>query len=128
MTIPRTLLAASCAATLAFGSVAQAHPRLVSTSPSANATVMHANKIQLSFSEKLIGPMTAADVSMSGMLGMADHRSMPVKGFTSALGADGKSLTLTSKKPLMAGSYKVAWHAVSVDTHRVKGSFTFNVK
>jgi methionine-rich copper-binding protein CopC len=27
----------------------------------------------------------------------------------------------------MAGHYKVTWHAVSEDTHRVKGEYSFGV-
>jgi methionine-rich copper-binding protein CopC len=30
-------------------------------------------------------------------------------------------------KPLAAGTYTVRWHAVSVDTHRTEGSFSFTV-
>jgi copper resistance protein C len=32
-----------------------------------------------------------------------------------------------SLKPLNAGIYKVNWRAVSTDTHRIEGSFTFGV-
>lgn len=31
-------------------------------------------------------------------------------------------------KPLAAGSYRVAWRAVSVDTHRTEGAYGFTVK
>jgi methionine-rich copper-binding protein CopC len=30
-------------------------------------------------------------------------------------------------RPLGAGSYKVTWHALSVDTHTTEGAFTFGV-
>ncbi len=30
-------------------------------------------------------------------------------------------------KPLQLGAYKVSWHAVSVDTHRTTGDFSFTV-
>jgi copper resistance protein C len=30
-------------------------------------------------------------------------------------------------KPLASGTYKVAWHVVSVDTHHTSGDFTFTV-
>ena len=30
-------------------------------------------------------------------------------------------------KPLSPGAYEVHWHAVSVDTHRTQGQFTFTV-
>jgi methionine-rich copper-binding protein CopC len=32
-----------------------------------------------------------------------------------------------SLRPLNAGIYKVNWRAVSTDTHKIEGSFTFNV-
>lgn len=31
-------------------------------------------------------------------------------------------------KPLAAGTYKVKWHVLSVDTHTTDGDFTFSVK
>ena len=33
-----------------------------------------------------------------------------------------------SLKPLNAGTYKVNWRAVSTDTHKIEGSFTFDVE
>ena len=30
-------------------------------------------------------------------------------------------------RPIAAGTYKVTWHALSVDTHTTEGAFTFNV-
>ena len=41
---------------------------------------------------------------------------------------DGKSLVATPTEPLSAGVYKVSWHAVTADTHRVQGAFTFTVR
>ena len=38
------------------------------------------------------------------------------------------TLLQVSLKPLPAGSYKVHWHVVSVDTHPTEGDFTFTVK
>ena len=29
--------------------------------------------------------------------------------------------------PLAAGTYKVEWHAVSTDTHKTQGSYSFTV-
>jgi copper resistance protein C len=31
-------------------------------------------------------------------------------------------------KPLTAGTYKVKWHALSVDTHTTEGDYTFSVR
>jgi methionine-rich copper-binding protein CopC len=30
-------------------------------------------------------------------------------------------------EPLPSGNYRVQWHAVGEDTHRVKGSYSFSV-
>ncbi|HEY2662148.1 MAG TPA: copper resistance protein CopC [Caulobacteraceae bacterium] len=42
--------------------------------------------------------------------------------------ADAKVLVGTVKAPLMAGVYRVQWRAVSRDTHRTTGAFTFKVR
>jgi copper resistance protein C len=43
--------------------------------------------------------------------------------------APGDAKLLVAKVPetLAAGTYRVTWHAVSVDTHKTQGSFTFTV-
>jgi len=38
------------------------------------------------------------------------------------------TLLRVSVKPLAAGTYKVVWHVVSVDTHATEGSFSFTVR
>jgi len=38
---------------------------------------------------------------------------------------DQKQLVVPLPGPLMAGHYTVTWHAVSEDTHRVKGEYSF---
>ena len=121
-----TLTAALIAS--AVGGVAYAHPKLLSTSPSANTSVASPSKVQLKFSEQLIGSMTSADVMMTGMPGNAHHKPAKMAGFTDAFASDEKTLTLTRPRPLPTGSYRVLWHAVAVDTHRVAGSFNFAVK
>ena len=39
-----------------------------------------------------------------------------------------KNLLLVSLPALAAGTYKVSWHVVSVDTHRTQGDFKFTVE
>ena len=41
--------------------------------------------------------------------------------------ANKKLLIVPVNEQLPAGDYKVEWHAVSDDTHRVKGNFSFSV-
>jgi len=44
-----------------------------------------------------------------------------------APGKDGLSLVGTPARPLAAGVYEVKWHAVTADTHRMQGAFSFTV-
>ena len=53
---------------------------------------------------------------------------MKMNGVKVAPAPDGKTLVATFAKPLSAGTYKVDYHIVSTDTHRVQGSYTFKVK
>lgn len=110
------------------GGAALAHPRLVQTSPGVNATVPSASRIDLRFSEPLIGAMTGAEVVMTGMPGKPRAAPVRVTALTPMLSSDRRTFSLAARRALPAGSYRVAWHAVSVDTHRVQGSFGFAVK
>jgi methionine-rich copper-binding protein CopC len=107
-------------ALLGVTSGAYAHPKLVSATPAPNATVAKPGRVELHFSEKLMPKFTGADLMMTG-------EAVKVAS-AAAVGADGRTLVITPKSPLRAGRYGVAWHAVSVDTHRVAGSYAFAVK
>ncbi|MBX9896371.1 MAG: copper homeostasis periplasmic binding protein CopC [Qipengyuania sp.] len=107
---------------------ANAHAALVTSSPTANATIAKTNAIRLTFNEKVVARFSGAELVMTGMPGMAKHAPMQMKGLKLAWSSDGKTLTLTNPKPLASGSYIVNWHAAGADTHRRKGSFSFSVK
>jgi len=107
---------------------ALAHPKLVSSTPAASATVGATNRLTLTFSERLMPRLSGVDLAMTGMPGMANHAPMKIGGTTTAVGEDGKTLIVTLARPLTAGSYKVDWHAVAADTHRIVGSLTFTVR
>lgn len=106
---------------------ALAHAKLVASTPAANAKVAKVTSIQLKFSEKLIASTVKAEVVMTGMPGMADHPPMKI-AVGSAMGKDGKSMTLTPKRALVPGTYKVKWSAAGADTHRMGSEFSFMVK
>jgi len=106
---------------------ALAHPKLVSSTPQANATVAAISQIRLTFSETLLAPMSGVQIVMTGMPGMPNHR-MPVNGVRTSVQGEGKALVATFPRPLMAGTYQVTWHVVSGDTHRIQGSYSFSVK
>lgn len=116
------------AALASLPGVANAHSQLVRSSPAANATVAKTKTIRLTFNEKVMARFSNAELVMTGMPGMADHAPMKMSGLKPSWSADGKTLTLTSARPLAAGSYTVKWFAAGADTHRRQGSFNFSVK
>lgn len=124
---PRPLAFASLALlALVMPGLAAAHPKLVSTTPAAQASVAKPSQIKLTFSETLVGPLSGVELVMTGMPGMADHAPMPIKGFTTTV--KGKDLIATLPRPLPSGSYDLKWHAVASDQHRVEGRYTFTVR
>lgn len=106
---------------------ALAHTKLVGSTPAANATVAKVTTVELKFSEKLIASTVKAELAMTGMPGMKDHPPMKI-AFTSAMGKDGKSMTLQLKRALAPGTYKVKWSAAGADAHRMGSEFSFTVK
>lgn len=124
----RLAFAAPVLVALAFAGSAQAHTKLVSSTPAANATVTKPGRVVLTFNEKVVASFTGATLAMTSMPGMANHQPMAIAGFTSAMSANGKTLTLTMRRALAAGTYQLRWHAAGADTHRREGTFTFTVK
>ncbi|MBX3595248.1 MULTISPECIES: copper homeostasis periplasmic binding protein CopC [unclassified Sphingomonas] len=123
----RSFMSALAATAIIVAVPAAAHPKLVSSTPAANATVKPTATVQLSFSERLVARLSTAQVVMTGMPGMASHAPMPIQGRVAA-GADGKSLVVTFARPLTTGTYKVSYTVVSADTHKIEGSFEFKVR
>ena len=124
----RLTLAAPVLVALAFAAGAQAHTKLVSSSPAANTTVTKPGRVVLTFNERVVANFTGATLTMTSMPGMASHKPMEMTGFTSAMSADGKTLTLTMRRALTAGTYQLKWHAAGADTHRMQGTLSFTVK
>lgn len=123
----RTLnITLALASGLLLSSLAQAHPKLLSSSPAEGADGGVPGKIELHFSENLLTQFSGAKLVMTEMPGMA-HSPMPMKAKVSA-GSDPKSMLITPLAPLPAGTYQVQWRAVSSDTHPITGNVTFKVK
>ena len=122
----RALLVAPLIAALALPGLANAHPKLVSSSPAADAAVAKPTRLTLTFSENLVGPLSGAELVMTGMPGMASHAPMPIKGFTNS--TKGSVLTVTLPRALPAGNYLLKWHAVAADQHRIEGQYKFTVR
>jgi copper resistance protein C len=125
MRFPAFLAAAS--AVFLTATPALAHPKLVTAQPAPNGVIGTTSRLQLTFSERLIERFSGADLVMTGMVGMKAHAPMcvPVKA---ALAADGVTLVLTPARPLSSGTYRIDWHVVSADTHRVSGGYSFRIK
>lgn len=111
---------------LLLSTLAQAHPKLLSSTPAEGADGAPPEKIELHFSENLMTQFSGAKLVMTEMPGMA-HSPMPMKAKVSA-GSDPKTMLVTPLAPLPAGTYKVEWRAVSSDTHPITGNVTFKVK
>jgi methionine-rich copper-binding protein CopC len=111
---------------LLMSSLAQAHPKLLASTPTEGAEGAPPDKIELHFSENLVTQFSGAKLLMTEMSGMV-HAPMPVKAKVGG-GSDPKTMFITPTAPLTAGTYKVEWRAVSSDTHPITGNVTFKVK
>ncbi|OAF07769.1 hypothetical protein AYJ54_16840 [Bradyrhizobium centrolobii] len=120
MSQTRTFAFALVAAVL-FGSVAYAHPQLQSAEPAADASTASPKQIRITFNEAVIPQFSGVELKdQAGKLiatGKAENDP-----------ANKKILVVPVKGELTPGDYNVEWHAVSADTHRVKGSYSFSVK
>lgn len=123
----KTIFAVAMAASVLTANAAQAHPKLNAATPAANAVVAAPTRIQLVFSEALVAQFSGLDLTMTEMPGMK-MAPMKMNGVKATVGADGKTLVATLAKPLPVGTYKVDYHVVSADTHRIQGSYTFKVQ
>lgn len=123
----RLLIAVLVTAGLMSAGAAYGHPELVQTTPTANATVAAPAKIELRFSEPLAGEFSGADLLMLDMPGMKMDKPSK-EGATASLSSDGMTLVITPSRALASGTYRVDYHVVSTDTHRVTGSYSFKVK
>lgn len=126
MRIP-ALLAAALALTVAPAAPLLAHVKLAASTPAAGSAAKAPQAITLTFSEKVVAASVSANIVMTAMPGMADHGEMAIRNFTPAWSADGKTLTLTLRKPLPKGSYEVRWRAAGADGHAVTGTLAFDV-
>lgn len=125
----RSIRATATAALVLLGAVAaSAHPKLMASTPAAAGVVDGKGNLVLRFNEKLVAQFSGMSIMMTGMPGMRMTAPMGVGNVTTVLRPDGKTLIGHTKAPLVAGTYRLAWHAVSTDTHRVAGSYSFKVK
>lgn len=111
-----TLIAASLC-----GSAAYAHPEFQSAEPAVGGvTATSPKQIRITFNENVIPQFSG--VEMKDQTG----KIIPT-GKATTDPTNKKLLIVPVTEQLPSGDYKVDWHAVSDDTHRVKGSYSFTV-
>jgi copper resistance protein C len=112
----RFIIAMVLAMTLS-ASVAHAHAFLDHASPLVGSTVATApHEVSLTFTQNLEPAFSTVTVTDPGGADIGQGKAQ-VSGNTMRIGIKGGG----------AGTYRVQWHALSVDTHTTQGSFTFHV-
>lgn len=113
-----TLAVLAAAASLTLATQAHAHAKLVGSTPAADTTAVAPKQITLQFNEKVQPNFTGVELTMGGA---------PVK-LTTTVAKDRMTLAGAPAKPFAAGVYQVKWHAVTADTHRMQGAYSFTVR
>jgi copper resistance protein C len=110
-----TMIAASLC-----GSAAYAHPQLQSAEPKAGAATSSPKQIKITFSESVMPQFSGVELK--------DQTGKVIAtGKVTTDPTNKKQLVVPVQEQLPPGDYKVEWHAVSDDTHRAKGSYSFSV-
>jgi copper resistance protein C len=104
-----------------FVGAAYAHPQFQSADPAPGAaTTTSPKQIRITFNENVIPQMSGVEVK--------DQTGKTIAtGKAATDPANKKLLVVPVTEQLPPGDYNVEWHAVSDDTHRVKGHFSFSV-
>jgi copper resistance protein C len=107
----------SCLLLIANGPVAHAHASLSHANPSGGSALSAApQEVMLTFTDTLEAAFSRLTVTDANGVEVSQGKAQ-VSGNTMRIGL----------KPLDAGIYKVNWRAVSTDTHKTEGNFTFSV-
>ena len=115
----KTIILACLSSLLPFG-FAYAHPALEASSPAQGATVPSPKEIRLTFTESII-------LKFSGLTVRQKGGDRVETGSSSTDPNNKRQLVVPVSNPLAPGTYEVDWNAVSADTHRVSGHFSFTV-
>ncbi len=83
--------------------------------------------MSLQFNETIIPSSLRTELVMTAMPGMTDHPPMKMRT-TSAIGRDSRSLTMTLKRPLVPGTYRVSWTATAAGGQPTSGQYSFTVR
>lgn len=106
---------------------ADARLSISSAKPAANSTVSKVTSLTLQFNEAIVPASVRAELIMTAMPGMTDHPPMKMRT-TSAIGRDSRSLTMTLKRSLVPGTYRVSWTATAVGGQPTSGQYSFTAR
>ncbi len=100
---------------------ASAHAFLEKAVPGVGTTVRHSpSELQLDFTEGVVPAFSGVTISALGGKPIPTEKPMLDR-------AKQNILQVRLHSPLRPGTYVVAWHVVSVDTHRTSGTYKFTV-
>ncbi len=115
-----SMAAVTFIAAIVYGAIAYAHPELQFAEPAAGTATSSPKQIKITFNESVIAQFSGVELK--------DQTGKVIAtGKASTDPANKKQLLVPLQEQLPPGEYKVEWHAVSEDTHRVKGSYSFSV-
>jgi copper resistance protein C len=116
-----TAFAASAALILSGAVPALAHAHLVRATPAVGGTVhTPPSEVTLRFNEKL-------EAAFSSVVVRDQTGKQVDKGDGAVDKSDRTLMRVPLQQPLGPGVYKVEWKAMSADTHKIDGNFTFKV-
>ena len=105
---------------MATSTTLEGHAFLKRAEPSVGSTVQSSpGQVRIWFSEKIEPTLSSVQVF--------DASGREVDNHDGHLDRSSQELLRVSLPPLQAGTYKVVWRVVSVDSHVTKGSFMFRV-
>lgn len=118
---PRKILSlvGAAGALLLVATQAEAHARVVASTPAASATVASPRALSVTFSERVAPAFSGFEVVNSAGARFA---------VTTTVSEDGKTVSGRTTRPLAAGGYSLNWHAASADGHRMTGVIAFTVR
>ena len=100
---------------------AQAHAFLDHAVPAVGGTVSIAPpELRLFFTQEL-------EPAFSGMT-ISSEEGRSIATGVASVDPQNRAEMVLKLPPLAPGHYRVSWHAVSIDTHRTEGTFTFDVE
>lgn len=100
---------------------ADAHAKLIGTTPTNGTAVARPTEVRLKFNEPI-------EIELSGIDLTTKAGGRVAIGAMAIDPADKAAVIVPISSAMKPGGYKVHWHMVSEDMHKVEGNFTFEVK